>query len=60
MKLNYYKIFIFLFINMSFSQINKVEYSIKMDIENKFNRPLENVGILYFNNKESTKFQSMF
>ena len=53
MKLNYYKIFIFLFINMSFSQINKVEYSIKMDIENKFNRPLENVGILYFNNKES-------
>lgn len=53
MKLNYYKIFIFLFINMSFSQINIVEYTIKMDLENKYTKPLENFGILYFNDKES-------
>lgn len=53
MKLQYYKFLVFLFINFSFSQINKVEYSIKMDVEKKLNKPLENFGILYFDDKES-------
>lgn len=53
MKIKFFKLISLLFLQICFSQVNKVEYSIKMDIENKFNKPLKNFGILYFDNKES-------